>query len=87
MKSILLLLSAIIFTAAARANEQLISTFSWKELADSGKLTGAPDNAIEVDNHGVGAMSATVLTIKSKSAPSRRGALNRRNGPANFGLC
>ena len=36
---LLLLLSAIIFTAAARADEQLISTFSWKELADSGKLT------------------------------------------------
>src|SRR5215470_6609986 len=69
MKPILLvLLSAIIFTAAARADEQLISTFSWKELADNGKLTagkltGAPDNALEVDDHGVGAMSATVLTI------------------------
>jgi hypothetical protein len=65
---LLLLLSAIIFTAAARADEQLISTFSWKELADGGKLTagsltGAPDNALEVENHGVGATSATVLTI------------------------
>ena len=65
---LLLLLSAIIFTAAARADEQLISTFSWKELADSGKLTagsltGAPDNALKLENHGVGAMSATVLTI------------------------
>ena len=68
MKPILLLLSAIIFTAAARADEQLISTFSWKELADSGKLTagaltGAADNALKVENHGVGVMSATVLTI------------------------
>src|SRR5262245_45287092 len=69
MKPILvLLLSAIIFAVAARADEQLISTFSWKELVDSGKLsagklTGAPDNALEVENHGVGAMSATVLTI------------------------
>src|SRR5262249_13368808 len=65
---LLLLLSVIIFTAAARADEQLISTFSWKELADGGKLTagsltGAPDNALEVENHGVGALSATVLTI------------------------
>src|SRR5262245_14260450 len=68
MKPILLLLSAIIFTAAARADEQLISTFSWKELADSGKLTagkltGAPENALEVDNRAPSAMSATVLTI------------------------
>jgi len=52
MKTILLL-TAIIFTAAARANEQVISTFSWKELADAGKLTagtltGAPDNALKV---------------------------------------
>jgi hypothetical protein len=65
---LLLLLSAIIFTAAARADEQVISTFSWKELADSGKLTagkltGAPENALEVDNRGPSAMSATVLTI------------------------
>ena len=35
MKTILLLLNAIIFTAAARADEQVISTFSWKELADA----------------------------------------------------
>src|SRR5215475_7425533 len=68
MKPILLLLTSIIFTQAVRADEQLISTFSWKELADSGKLTagsltGAPDNALKVDNHGVGATSATVLTI------------------------
>src|SRR5215813_6426616 len=68
MKPILLLLSAIIFTAAARADEQVISTFSWKELAESGKLTagsltGAPDNALKVENHGVGPISATVLTI------------------------
>ena len=69
MKPILLLLiSSIIFTAAARPDEQLISTFSWKELADSGKLTGgsltgAQDNALKVENHGGGAMSATVLTI------------------------
>ena len=69
MKTILLLLlTAIIFTAAARADEQVISTFSWKELAEAGKLTsgtltGAPDNALEVKNRGPGAMSATVLTI------------------------
>jgi len=68
MKTTLLLLSAIIFTAPARADEQVISTFSWKELADTGKLTagtftGAPDNALKVENHGAGAMSATVLTI------------------------
>jgi hypothetical protein len=61
---LLLLLSAIIFTAAVRADEQLISTFSWKELADSrkltaGKLTGAPDNALEVDNRGPSGMRAT----------------------------
>jgi hypothetical protein len=67
MKTILLL-TAIIFTAAARADEQVISTFSWKELADAGKLTvgtltGAPDNALKVENRGPGAMSATVLTI------------------------
>src|SRR5262249_50871457 len=65
---LLLLLSAIIFTAAARADEQLISTFSWKELADAGKLAagtlaGEPDNALKVDNRGPSAMSATVLTI------------------------
>src|SRR5215471_9720075 len=68
MKTILLLLSAFIFTAAARADEQVISTFSWKELGDTGKLTagtftGAPDNALKVENRGPGAMSATVLTI------------------------
>jgi hypothetical protein len=68
MKTILLLLTAIIFTAAARADEQVISTFSWKELADAGKLTagtitGAPDNALKVENPGPRAMSATVLTI------------------------
>jgi len=69
MKPILLLLiSSIIFTAAARPDEQVISTFSWKELADggkltAGKLTGAPDNALKVENHGMGATSATVLTI------------------------
>jgi hypothetical protein len=68
MKTILLLLSAVIFIAAARADDQVISTFSWKELADAGKLTagtltGAPDNALKVENHGPGAMSATVLTI------------------------
>src|SRR5439155_13415594 len=69
MKTILLLLlTAIIFTAAARADEQVISTFSWKELADAGKLTagtptGAPDNALEVKNRGPSMMSATVLTI------------------------
>ena len=68
MKTILLLLTAIIFTAAARADDQVISTFSWKELADAGKLTvgtltGAPDNALKVENRGPGAMSATVLTI------------------------
>jgi hypothetical protein len=68
MKTILLLLSAITFTAAARADDQVISSFSWKELADAGKLTagtftGAPDNALKVENHGPGAMSATVLTI------------------------
>src|SRR5215471_12502566 len=68
MKTILLLLSAFIFTAAARADEQVISTFSWKELGDTGKLTagtltGAPDNALKVENHGAGAMRATVLTI------------------------
>ena len=68
MKTILLLLAAIIFTAAARADEQVIATFSWKELADAGKLTagtltGAPDNALKLDNRGPGAMSATVLTI------------------------
>ena len=68
MKTILLLLTAIIFTAAARADEQVISTFSWKELADAGKLTagtltGAPDNALKVENRGRGTMSATVLTI------------------------
>jgi len=68
MKTILLLLTTIIFTAAARADEQVISTFSWKELADAGKLTvgtltGAPDNALKVENRGPGAMSATVLTI------------------------
>jgi hypothetical protein len=70
MKAILLfLLSAMILTAAARADEQVISTFSWKELADAGKLTagtltGAPDNALKIDNRGPGAMSATVLTIE-----------------------
>jgi len=70
MKTILLLLlTAIISTTAARADEQVISTFSWKEeLADAGKLTvgtltGAPDNALKVENRGPGAMSATVLTI------------------------
>jgi hypothetical protein len=68
MKTTLLLLTAIIFTAAARADEQVISTFSWKELADAGKLTagtitGAPDNALKVENPGPRAMSATVLTI------------------------
>jgi hypothetical protein len=68
MKSILLLLAAIIFAATVRADEQVISTFSWNELADRGKLTagsltGAPDNALKVENHGVGATSATVLTI------------------------
>jgi hypothetical protein len=68
MKTILFLLTAIIFTAAARADEQVISTFSWKELADAGKLTagtitGAPDNALKVENPGPRAMSATVLTI------------------------
>jgi len=35
MKTILLLLTAIMVTAAARADEQVISTFSWKELADA----------------------------------------------------
>jgi hypothetical protein len=68
MKTILLLLSAIIFNFAARADEQVISTFSWKEFADAGNLTagtltGAPDNALKVENHGPSAMSATVLTI------------------------
>jgi hypothetical protein len=68
MRTILLLLTAIIFTTIARAHEQVISTFSWKELADTGKLTsgtltGAPDNALKVENHGTAAMSATVLTI------------------------
>src|SRR4029077_10272476 len=69
MKTILLLLlTATILTAAARADEQVISTFSWKELADAGKLTagtltGAPDNALKVENPGPAAMSATVLTI------------------------
>ena len=69
MKAILLLRSAIIiFTTAARADQQVISTFSWKELADTGQLTagtltGAPDNALKVENHGAGAMRATVLTI------------------------
>jgi hypothetical protein len=68
MKTILLLLTAIIFTATARADDQVISTFSWKELADAGKLTagtltGAPDNALKVGNPGPGAMSVTVLTI------------------------
>src|SRR5260370_7413935 len=67
MKTILLL-TAIIFAATARADEQVISTFSWKELADGGRLTagtltGAPDNALKVENRGSGAMSATVLTI------------------------
>ncbi len=67
MKTILLL-TAIMFTAAARADEQVISTFSWKELAEAGKLTsgtltGAPDNALEVKNRGPSMMSATVLTI------------------------
>src|SRR6266481_2517243 len=70
MKTILLLTTAIIFTAA-RADEQVISTFSWKELADAGKLTagtltGAPDNALKVENRGPGAMSATVLTIMQR---------------------
>jgi hypothetical protein len=68
MKTILLLLTAIIFTDAARADEQVISTFSWKELADAGKLTagtltGAPDNALKIENPGPRAMSATLLTI------------------------
>jgi hypothetical protein len=68
MKTILFLLTAIIFTAAARADEQVIPSFSWKELADAGKLTagtltGEPDNALKIDNRGPGAMSATVLTI------------------------
>jgi hypothetical protein len=68
MKTILFLLTAIIFTAVTRADEQVISTFSWKELADAGKLTagtltGEPDNALKIDNRGPGAMSATVLTI------------------------
>jgi hypothetical protein len=69
MKTILLLfLSAIMFTAVARANEQVISTFSWKEVADAGRLTagtltGAPDNALKVENPGPRPMSAIVLTI------------------------
>jgi hypothetical protein len=68
MKTILLLLTATMFTAAARAEERVISTFAWKELADAGKLTagaltGAPDNALKVENQGPGAISATVLTI------------------------
>jgi len=66
MKTILLLLTAIMVTAAARADEQVISTFSWKELADAGNLTAGAltgDNALKVENHGPGAMSATVLTI------------------------
>src|SRR5262245_41697621 len=68
MKTILFLLSVTIFTSAARADEQVISTFSWRELADTGKLTtgtltGAPDNALKVENRGPGAMSASVLTI------------------------
>jgi hypothetical protein len=68
MKTILPILSAIIFTATARADEQVISTFSWKELADAGKLTagtltGAPDNALKIENGGQGPLSATVLTI------------------------
>jgi hypothetical protein len=67
MKTILLL-TTIIFIAAARADEQVISTFSWKELADAGKLTagtltGAPDDALKVENRGPDAMSATVLSI------------------------
>jgi hypothetical protein len=49
MKTILLLLTATIFTVTARAEERVISTFSWKELADAGKLTagvftGAPNH-------------------------------------------
>jgi hypothetical protein len=68
MKTILPILSAIIFTATARADEQVISTFSWKELADAGKLTagtltGAPDNPLKIENGGQGPLSATVLTI------------------------
>jgi hypothetical protein len=68
MKTILLLLTAIIFTATARAEERVISTFSWKELADAGKLTagaitGPPDNALKVENHGPGTIRATILTI------------------------
>jgi hypothetical protein len=67
MKTILLI-TTIIFTATARADEQVISTFSWKELADAGKLaagtfTGAPDNALKVENRASDAMNATVLTI------------------------
>src|SRR5262245_16399482 len=65
---LLLLLTAIIFAAAARADEQVISTFSWKELVDSdqltaGELTGEPDNALQVQNHGLPDTSATQLTI------------------------
>ena len=68
MKTILLLLTATIFTVTARAEERVISTFSWKELADAGKLTagaftGAPDNTLKVENEGPGPTSATVLTI------------------------
>jgi hypothetical protein len=66
MKTILLLLTAIMVTAAARADEQVISTFSWKELADAGNLTAGAltgDNALKVENHGPSGMSATVLTI------------------------
>jgi hypothetical protein len=68
MKTILLLLNAIILTAIARADEQVISSFSWKELVDAGKLsagtlTGAPDNALRIENDGQGPLSTTVLTI------------------------
>jgi hypothetical protein len=68
MKTILLLFTTIVFTATAGADDQIISTFSWKELADAGKLTAgtltvAPDNALKVENPGPAAMSATVLTI------------------------
>jgi len=68
MKTILLLLTATLFTVAARAEERVISTFSWKELADAGKLTagaltGLPDNALKVENDGPGTISATILTI------------------------
>lgn len=70
MKTPLCIVAVLILACFARADETVLTRFSWKEIADAGKLasgtvieTGADQGALQIENSGTQPLRANVLTV------------------------